>query len=88
MLTIELKGKILSPILFMLNSTPNGKKITSCGDCLQRMLTQLETDEEPFLKYYCTQVVNKSKVCYEDVYDYLKPHWVNALKSHLMLLTT
>lgn len=83
MLTAELKSQILNSLMFILNNTPNGKKITGCSDCLNRMLKQLESDEEPFLKYYCNQVVNKSQVSYEEVYNYLKSHWTDALKENL-----
>lgn len=87
MLSDTLKQQVLYSLDFVLNKTERGKRVSNCSDCVVRMLNQLKTDEEPFLKYFCEQVVSKQSVSYDEVYSFVKSHWEKALNETLVKLT-
>jgi hypothetical protein len=86
-LSNELKKQVLFSLDFILTKTPKGKRVSSCSDCVARMLKQLETDDEPFIKYFCEQVVSKQGVTYSEVYSFVKSHWEKSLNDTLVRLT-
>lgn len=87
MLSDTLKQQVLYSLDFILNKTPKGQRVSSCSDCVVRMLNQLKTDEEPFLKYFCEQIAKKREIAYNEVYDFVKSYWEKALNETLVKLT-